>query len=101
MAGLSMDATAALERLYAVVRLNANLFQPSFKLQEKTRIGARVIKRHHPPVPPAARVLAHPKVAETDKERLRAIMETADPVLLFAGIRADRKSLESGSIVVA
>ncbi|OWK25402.1 hypothetical protein AJ87_10480 [Rhizobium yanglingense] len=37
---------------YAVVRLHGNLFQPSFKLQEKTRIGARVIKRYHPPVPP-------------------------------------------------
>lgn len=88
-----MDAMAALERLYAVVRLNANLFQPSFKLQEKTRIGARVIKRYHPPVPPAARVLAHPKVVEADKERLRAIMETADPVLLFAGIRAAQEEL--------
>lgn len=61
----------------AVVRLNANLFQPSFKLQEKTRIGARVIKRYDLPVPPAARVLAHPKLVEADKERLRAIMETA------------------------
>jgi hypothetical protein len=90
---VGMDATAALERLYAVVRLNANLFQPSFKLQEKTRIGARVIKRYHPPVPPAARVLAHPKVAETDNERLRSIMETADPVLLFAGIRAAQEEL--------
>ncbi|WP_292527017.1 hypothetical protein [Mesorhizobium sp.] len=41
---VGMDATAALDRLYALVRLNANLFQPSFKLQEKTRIGASVIK---------------------------------------------------------
>lgn len=90
---VGMDATAVLERLYAVVRLNANLFQPSFKLQEKTRIHARVIKRYHPPVPSAARVLAHPKVAETNKERLRAIMETADPVLLFADIRVAKEEL--------
>jgi len=87
------DATAALERLYEVVRLNVNLFQPSFKLQEKTRIGARVIKRYHPPVPPAARVLAHPGVAEADKERLRALLETADPVLLFASVRAAQEEL--------
>lgn len=73
------DATAALECLYAVVRLNGNLFQPSFKLQEKTRIGARVIKRYHPPIPPAARVLAHPNVAEADKERLRALLEDSRP----------------------
>ena len=85
------DATAALERLYAVVRLNDNLFQPSFKLQEKTRIGARVIKRYHPPIPPAARVLTHLNVAEADKERLRALLETADPVLLFAGSAAQEE----------
>ncbi|MER8402145.1 transposase family protein [Mesorhizobium sp. M1348] len=87
------EATAALGKLYAVVRLYGNLFQPSFKLQEKTRIGARVIKRYHPPVPPAARVLAHPGVAEADKQRLQAMMETADPVLLFAGIRAAQEEL--------
>ncbi|WP_018240403.1 DDE-type integrase/transposase/recombinase [Ensifer sp. BR816] len=87
------DATAALERLYEVVRLNVNLFQPSFKLQEKTRIGARVIKRYHPPVPPAARVLAHPAVTEADKERLRTLLATADPVLLFAGVRAAQEEL--------
>ncbi|WP_443726239.1 integrase catalytic domain-containing protein [Rhizobium mongolense] len=39
------EATVALGRLYGVVRLYGNLFQPSFKLREKTRIGARVIKR--------------------------------------------------------
>ena len=54
------------------VRPHVNVFQPSFKLREKTRIGARVIKRYHPPVPPIERVLAHLEVAEIDKERLRA-----------------------------
>ncbi len=86
-------ATTCLSQLYEVVRLHGNLFQPSFKLQEKTRIGARVIKRYHPPVPPAARVLAHPDIAEDDKERLRALLETADPVLLFAGVRAAQEEL--------
>ncbi|WP_376775043.1 hypothetical protein [Mesorhizobium caraganae] len=87
------EATAALGQLYAVVRLYGNLFQPSFKLQGKTRIGARVIKRYHPPVPPAARVLTHPGVAEAKKQQLQAMMETADPVLLFAGIRAAQQEL--------
>ena len=30
-----------LARLYAAARLHGNLFQPSFKLKEKKRIGAR------------------------------------------------------------
>jgi len=87
------EATAALARLYEVVRLHGNLFQPSFKLREKTRIGARVIKRYHPPAPPAARVLAHTDVAAADKERLSRMLETADPVILFAGIRAAQEDL--------
>ncbi len=87
------EATAALGRLYDVVRLHGNLFQPSFKLREKTRIGARVIKRYHPPVPPAARVLDHPDVAAADKARLIRVLETADPVMLFAGIRAAQDDL--------
>ncbi|WP_292408840.1 hypothetical protein [Mesorhizobium sp.] len=72
------EATA-LVRLYHAVRLHGNLFKPSFKLREKTHVGARVIKRYHPPAPPVERVLAHPEVAEVDKELLRAMLATADP----------------------
>jgi hypothetical protein len=88
-----MDATAALVRLYAAARLHGNLFQPSFKLREKTRIGARVIKRYHTPAPPGDRVLAHASVAEADKVRLRAALAAADPVLLLAEIRAAQEDL--------
>src|ERR1700726_2274965 len=33
--------------LYAAARLYVNFFQPSFKLKEKRREGAKVIKRYH------------------------------------------------------
>ncbi len=46
-------ATALLARLYAAARLHTNLFQPSFKLREKVRVGARVTKRWYAPVTPA------------------------------------------------
>ena len=36
-------------RLYAAARLYVNFFQPSFKLKEKRREGAKVIKRYHVP----------------------------------------------------
>ena len=77
-----------LARLYAAARLHTNLFQPSFKLKEKTRIGARIIKRYHPPVPPMDRVLAHAKVDEDSKVRLQELYAQADPVLLLAEVRA-------------
>ena len=83
----------ALARLYAAARLHTNLFQPSLKLKEKKRIGARVIKRYHPPVPPMGRVLVHAEVGEESKARLRQLHAQADPVLLLAEIRAAQAEL--------
>jgi hypothetical protein len=50
-------AIEVLSRLYAASRLFVNFFQPSFKLREKTRVGARVIKHYHAPETPCARLL--------------------------------------------
>jgi hypothetical protein len=83
----------ALARLYAAARLHTNLFQPSFKLKEKRRIGARVIKRYHPPATPMSRVLAHPAVTEEAKLQLRRLHAQADPVTLLAEIRAAQADL--------
>ena len=43
--------------LYKAVRLHVNYFQPSFKLLEKIRDGARVIKRYSPPATPCDRLM--------------------------------------------
>ena len=48
-----MPAAEALARLYSAARLFVNVFQPSFKLAEKTRDGARVHKRYHAPETPS------------------------------------------------
>lgn len=86
-------AGEALARLYAASRQHGNLFQPSFKLREKRREGARVIKRYHAPEPPVARTLSHGAVSEADKARLRVMLANADPVLLLAEIRAAQAHL--------
>jgi hypothetical protein len=70
-----------------------NFFQPSFKLKEKRREGAKVIKRYHEPSTPYERALAHPMVAEAVKERLRAQYRTLDPVALLAEIRSAQEAL--------
>lgn len=88
-----LAAAKALARLYGAARLHTNLFQPSFKLKEKKRVGARVIKRYHPPSPPMERVLAHGEVEERAKARLRALYAQADPVVLLAEIRAAQVEL--------
>ena len=86
-------AGEALGRLYAAARLHGNLFQPSFKLREKRREGARVIKRYHAPEPPVVRALAHAKVSDADKAQLRDMRAGADLVLLQAAMRAAQAEL--------
>ena len=83
-------AAESLGRLYASVRVHGNLFQPSFKLRDKRREGARVIKRDYAPEPSVMRALTHAAVSEADKLRVRAMLANADPVLLLAGIGASR-----------
>jgi hypothetical protein len=87
------ETAAVLARLYAAARLHVNFFQPSFKLKEKRREGAKVIKRYHPPATPYQRALAHPKVGKAIKQRLRALYRTLDPVALLAEIRAAQNLL--------
>jgi hypothetical protein len=79
-------------RLYAV-RLYVNFFQPSFKLKEKRREGAKVIKRYHAPSTPYERALRHPKVPAAVKQRLRDQYRTLNPVVLLADIRAAQEEL--------
>ena len=81
-----------------------NFFQPSFKLAEKERVGARVRKRYHPPETPCARLLASPSIPEPMKERLRAVMLTLDPLRLLDEIRAVQHhiaGLAAGEVVHA
>src|SRR5271154_3275654 len=82
-----IDTARVLVRLYAASRLHANFFQPSFKLKDKRREGAKVIKRYHAPATPYARALAHPKLSEAVKQRLRELYRTLDPVVLLAEMR--------------
>ncbi len=80
-------AAEALARLYGASRLFVNFFQPSFKLAEKKRTGARVSKRYHAPETPCARLLSSAKIPEPVKERLRTVMATLDPLRLLDEIR--------------
>jgi hypothetical protein len=88
-----IGAAAALSRLYAASRPFVNFFQPSFKLAEKKRVGARVTKRYHVPETPCGRLLQSEAVPETTKERLRAIATTLDPLRLLDEIRTVQHEL--------
>jgi hypothetical protein len=86
-------SAAALARLYAAARLHVNLFQPSFKLREKTRIGAKVTKRWHAPATPADRALASERLDAASARRVEDLRTRADPVVALAAIRAAQAEL--------
>lgn len=88
-----VDTARVLVRLYASSRLHTNFFQPSFKLKDKRREGAKVIKRYHAPATPYARALAHPKLSKAVKTHLRDLYRTLDPVVLLAEVRAAQAEL--------
>lgn len=50
--------------LYQAVRLYVNYFQPSFKLLEKLRDGAKTIKRYSPPATPCDRLMREDSTGE-------------------------------------
>jgi hypothetical protein len=75
------------------VRLFVNFFQPSFKLAEKARDGAKVRKRYHPAATPFQRLLAEPRVSAEVKDRARAVHAALDPVALLCEMRAAQQHL--------
>lgn len=86
-------ATRVLARLCGVARLYVNFFQPSFKLKEKTRTGAKVKKTYHPPMTPCDRLLAHPSVAKEAKAFLDDERSRLHPVALLHTLRECQTSL--------
>jgi hypothetical protein len=88
-------ASEALSRLYSASRFFVNFFQPSFKLAQKTRVGAKVRKQYHLPETPCARLLVSPAITEPMKDRLRAILVTLDPLRLLDEIRTVQHHLAS------
>ena len=94
-----LEAAAALARLYAALRLYVNFFQPSFKLAEKPRDGAKVKKRYHPPATPYQRLLADARTSEEVRRRVTATYATLDPVqLLQEFVRRNRNWSRSPTV---
>jgi hypothetical protein len=59
-----------------------NYFLPSVKLQEKERIGSKIIKRHDTPMTPCDRLLASSHITQEKKQWLRQQRASLNPFLL-------------------
>lgn len=80
-------------QLYQAVRLYVNYFQPSFKLREKTREGARVERQYFKPATRCHRFLDHDIVSEEDKNALISERSQLDPLGLLHRIRDGQAAL--------
>jgi hypothetical protein len=82
----SDPALACLNQLYEVTHDYVNFFQPSMKLIEKVRDGARVTRRYDKPQTPYTRVLASTRVAPAAKRTLTRRYQTLNPAALHREI---------------
>jgi len=95
------QTAAVLNKLFASARLFVNFFQPSFKLISKTREGAKVIKKYHPPATPCERLLERKDVSDECKEQLRKTLAALDPVRLLREIREAQRVIAQLEVGVA
>jgi hypothetical protein len=79
----SKSAYQSLDRLYYLVRLYVNFFQPTMKLLSKTRHGARVHKVYEKAQTPYQRLLRLGVLKESRQKELAAIYNGLNPVRLL------------------
>jgi hypothetical protein len=84
----SAAAVAAMNAVYADLRLLQNLFLPSVKLITKERVGARVRRRYDRPQIPLDRVRACPEADAAKVAALVALRDRLDPFQLAQRIDA-------------
>ena len=78
-----LGAWRALIQLHESLRLYVNFFQPSMKLIEKQRDGARVKKRYDRAQTPYQRVIASAYLTKRKRERIESLYRKLDPVTLL------------------
>jgi hypothetical protein len=75
-------AVAAMNAVYADLRLLQNLFLPSVKLVRKERIGARVRRVYDTPRTPLQRLQPSPNADPVKLQALLELARTLDPFLV-------------------
>lgn len=87
-------ALVLLNEYYKLLRLHVNFFQPSTKLIEKQRNGAKVTKRYDKPQTPYKRVLTDTHIPDTVKEELLQAFQEINPVQLMRDMRRVKNELD-------
>lgn len=77
---------AIIRRIYNLLAIYQNYFQPSRKLISKTRIGSRVKRNYDSALTPCQRLLRHPDTSPETRHQLQATFEQANPAELIRSI---------------
>lgn len=89
----SHAALEALNRVYYLLRLYINFFQPVMKLKHKSRNGAKILKVYDTAQTPYQRLLKSGVFTDAKKQELAAIYHGLNPVLLLRQINESLESL--------
>ena len=87
-------ALELLNEYYGLLRLHVNFFQPSTKLIEKQRNGAKVSKRYEKPQTPYKRALADNHIPDMVKEGLKQTFQELNPAQLMRDMQKVKDKLE-------
>ena len=85
----------ALNALYEKLDLYLNHFQAVRRCVKRERIGAKYVRIYDAPQTPHARALAHKKISNIQKEKLRAMHATLNPVTLLKEIAILKTALSN------
>ena len=91
----SQLALVALNRVYDVLRHYVNFFQPTMKLWSKSRHGAKVHKVYERARTPYQRLLESRVLTKDQEQKLAAIYDGLDPVLLLKQLNGHLERLWS------
>lgn len=86
-------ACKLLLELYSSLRIFVNYFQPSAKLQSKTRRGAKVTHRYSQAKTAVSRLVESSVCSDQEKVQLRKRFETFDPVALLLKIEEKKEHI--------
>ena len=89
----SRAALETLNRVYDLLRLYVNFFQPVMKLVKKNRHGAKVHKVYDTARTPYQRLLEADVLTESRRQELQAVYHYLNPVLLLKQINGNLESL--------
>jgi hypothetical protein len=73
--------------------LFTNFFYPTLKLVSKAREGSKWIRKHSKPITPAQRVLDHPDIQKSTKEKLSTQIKSLNPFLIQKQIQRKLRAI--------